>query len=374
MAINDEGTLVVIWYDQRTDLIDHYKFDVFAAYSFDGGKSFTTNHRISEVSVDPDYLVPTSRITTLPNSRAGLIAEYIGVTAFKDHVNAVWTDTRNGDQDVFGANWIIPIIKPRLLEPRNGNRTLSTPELNWATAWKENDDQYLLEVATDIGFTDLIITETVSSPGYSVMSPLEDGKYYWRVQASTITTRETTEYSDVDSFTVDTYLPPIPVLIAPADGIAGLEEYPEFEWDLGEVPTSDVYYNLLISPDETFTDEDITRRYEGLTTTTYTTPDILYTDTVYYWAVSSENWAGQSEGFTEPFSYEYITYVCADVDGVPGVNILDAVYLINYKYKGGPAPNPEVAGDADGIPPVNILDIVYILNFLYKEGPDPVCE
>ncbi len=30
---------------------------------------------------------------------------------------------------------------------------------------------------------------------------------------------------------------------------------------------------------------------------------------------------------------------CGDVDGVPGINILDIVHLINYEYKGGPDPD-----------------------------------
>ncbi len=66
-------------------------------------------------------------------------------------------------------------------------------------------------------------------------------------------------------------------------------------------------------------------------------------------------------------------YICGDVDGLEGINILDIVFLLNYKYKGGPAPDPINAADVDGVPPVNILDIVYLLNYKYKSGPEPVC-
>lgn len=66
-------------------------------------------------------------------------------------------------------------------------------------------------------------------------------------------------------------------------------------------------------------------------------------------------------------------WVCGDVDGTDGINILDIVFILNYKYKSGPAPDPVESGDVDGIPPVNILDIVYLLNFKYKEGPSPIC-
>ena len=66
-------------------------------------------------------------------------------------------------------------------------------------------------------------------------------------------------------------------------------------------------------------------------------------------------------------------YICGDVDGLPDINILDIVFLLNYKYKGGPAPDPINAADVDGVPPVNILDIVYLLNYKYKNGPEPAC-
>ncbi len=68
-----------------------------------------------------------------------------------------------------------------------------------------------------------------------------------------------------------------------------------------------------------------------------------------------------------------LPYICGDVDGAEGINILDIVFIINYKYKSGPAPNPLEAADVDGISPVNILDIVYLINFKYKSGPPPAC-
>ncbi len=66
-------------------------------------------------------------------------------------------------------------------------------------------------------------------------------------------------------------------------------------------------------------------------------------------------------------------YICGDIDGTPLINILDIVYLINYKYKSGPAPDPLESGDVNGDILVNILDIVYLINFKYKSGPDPEC-
>jgi len=55
------------------------------------------------------------------------------------------------------------------------------------------------------------------------------------------------------------------------------------------------------------------------------------------------------------------------------INILDVTYLINYLYKGGPAPIPYAlcSGDPNCDCIVNILDVTYLINFLYKGGPPP---
>jgi hypothetical protein len=67
-------------------------------------------------------------------------------------------------------------------------------------------------------------------------------------------------------------------------------------------------------------------------------------------------------------------FTCGDTDGDDMVNILDIVYLINYLYKGGAAPEPVISADADGDGSINILDVVYIINYIYKNGAALICE
>ncbi len=65
-------------------------------------------------------------------------------------------------------------------------------------------------------------------------------------------------------------------------------------------------------------------------------------------------------------------YICGDADGNESINVSDAVYIIAYIFKGGPAPDPLCVADADGNDTVNISDAVYLINYVFKGGPPPV--
>lgn len=198
LVCNDDGILVSVWYDQRTDPA-HTKFDVFAAYSFDGGATWTSNHRVSSVSINPSFLVSASRqfaprdVTTpltpleIQSPQAGLIAEYIGVSCVHDKVVAVWTDTRDatgpGDQDVYSATWPLQVTDPRLIAPIDGVYTNEYTHLIWATAWKTAEDSYRVQVSTDPDFSDIILDVVSDTNVYRENDYLAFGTLYWRVKA-----------------------------------------------------------------------------------------------------------------------------------------------------------------------------------------------
>ncbi len=73
------------------------------------------------------------------------------------------------------------------------------------------------------------------------------------------------------------------------------------------------------------------------------------------------------------FGYGEYDDLCGDVDQTEIVNILDIVFIINYKYKEGDAPFNMAMANVDCISPINILDIVHLLNYKYKNGPRPNC-
>lgn len=79
-------------------------------------------------------------------------------------------------------------------------------------------------------------------------------------------------------------------------------------------------------------------------------------------------------GILTSFDYtveEGYNYINGDANRDETVNIEDAVFLINYVFRGGAAPSPEPAGDADCDGVINISDAVYLVEYIFKGGPPP---
>lgn len=60
-----------------------------------------------------------------------------------------------------------------------------------------------------------------------------------------------------------------------------------------------------------------------------------------------------------------------NADGV--INSADVVFVINYLYREGSAPNPVSVGDTTCDEVVNVGDVVFLINYLYRGGPAPSC-
>lgn len=79
---------------------------------------------------------------------------------------------------------------------------------------------------------------------------------------------------------------------------------------------------------------------------------------------------GLIEGFWQDFAP---ACMCGDADGSGIFTISDAVFLINYIFAGGPAPNLICLGDADGNGMISISDAVYLINYIFAGGAAPQC-
>ena len=72
-----------------------------------------------------------------------------------------------------------------------------------------------------------------------------------------------------------------------------------------------------------------------------------------------------------------IFVLCGDTNNDWEINLGDVVYLINYLYRGGTEPMPDLCvGDVqdppDGV--VDIGDVIYLINYLYRGGDPPTTD
>ncbi|HEX7400990.1 MAG TPA: FlgD immunoglobulin-like domain containing protein [candidate division Zixibacteria bacterium] len=64
-------------------------------------------------------------------------------------------------------------------------------------------------------------------------------------------------------------------------------------------------------------------------------------------------------------------FVRGDANGDNVLDVGDVVYLINFLFKYGSQPCPEVAGDENCDGNVDVGDVVFLINYLFKGGPHP---
>jgi hypothetical protein len=62
---------------------------------------------------------------------------------------------------------------------------------------------------------------------------------------------------------------------------------------------------------------------------------------------------------------------CGDCTNDSLMDVSDVVYLINYLFKGGTAPDPVCRGDVNCSGDVDIGDVILLINYLYKGGTAP---
>ena len=114
LFVAPDGNIIVVFLDRRLDS-GNLLMDLYMTTSTDGGNSWSSNERITTVSSDPTagsvFSTSNQPLNKFPikinhpvilAGRAGLIGEYIGVTASSiNDIHPIWTDTRFGNQDVF---------------------------------------------------------------------------------------------------------------------------------------------------------------------------------------------------------------------------------------------------------------------------------
>ena len=157
---------------------------------------------------------------------------------------------------------------------------------------------------------------------------------------------------------------PIPAfsLLTPVDS-AFIPYNVTFNWS-DPNPWEQLRYDLYVSTSKIF-NPDSTSIYDSLLSRQFI--DTLATGR-YYWKVkaynsSIERWSSQTRTF--------LAGIRGDANNDAKVTMADVVYLVNYAFRGGPAPNLLEIGDVNCDGKITVSDVVYLINFLFKGGPQP---
>ncbi len=226
----------------------------------------------------------TVTASVLMPSGTAIGAYYIWAVA--DNYSAI---TQSNVSNDYGHSAVMSVVPPpsppTLLSPSNGTTGVSTtPSFSWSTS--SGASLYVLVVATDASFSNIILTQsTGSSTSYSGVSLASNTTYYWRVTASNSNGASTTS---VSSFTTAQATPPVPVLSWPSNGSSGQAVGFTFSWSGSSGATS---YGLQVSTDPSF--GSYVLNTSGIPTNAYTISGLTYSST-YYWRVNASNSGGTS--------------------------------------------------------------------------------
>jgi len=198
-TVNPDGVVSVAFYDRRLDP-NNLNFDLWITHSFDGGDTWTPDQRVSDISSSPFDAAPglakdgqpgivepydPDRPGELQSPQAGLIGEYIGLTSSRLRATLVFTDTRNGNQDVYAANMPLRLFPPRQQSPVDGADLIPQSTLfEWDDySIYDADLTYILEYSTDPTFAGGVVRHD-GIVGHSFAGDmLDQGLHYWRMRA-----------------------------------------------------------------------------------------------------------------------------------------------------------------------------------------------
>jgi len=360
-----------------THLLDHTPTISWPYY--DPGGNPQQSYQV-QVGTDNDWAVAemwdygpiTSADTAVTYAGASLVdgdVYYARVRAFN---GTEWSNWREADMRLNS----VP-TDPTGLEPRDlAGVTSANPALSHINSTDAEGDAltYGYQVFADSLLTELIVEtegqpQSVGNSQWAVSTALdEDSIYYWRSRA--FDGFEYGPWSDSASFWVNASdQPPTPFQLAtPADSSATTDLLPSFTWTSSSDPDrfDTARYMFLIADNDNFAAADTV---SDLSDTTLTLPDSLVYGNSYFWKVEAFDKFGGVTPSDQAFRLTVVKAGDVNYDG--GVNIGDVVFLVNYIFKEGAAPDPLSVGDTNNDCSINIGDAVTLINFIFREGPPP---
>ncbi len=360
------------------NLIDHTP-DISWSY-YDEGAAPQVNYQI-QVGTDNDWSV-AEMWNYSPGSGSETTLEYFGSTLGDGQSYFYRVRVNNGLQ---WSNWMsdqfnmnsLPGIPGGLVPDGLAGLVTDTPELTGDNAFNSDGGTmtYSFELFDDDQLTNLVtqvsgVSDGVGTTSWTVDVSLSDDQvYYWRMRS--FDSYEYGAWSDSALFWVNAVndLPTAFDLLLPADGILLETMQPTLHW--GKSFAGDLFdtisYTLMIDTALSFSDPLV---IGSLSDTSHTLAVPLAEGYGYYWkVVAADQFGGQLESSAV---FEMAGFVPGDANSDGAANVGDAVFLINYVFKSGDAPEPLKAGDANADCLTNVGDAVYLINFVFKSGDAPM--
>lgn len=268
-------SIQLVWVDWRDG-----NDEIYFNKSTDNGLSWNTDTRLTN---NPSY-------SSLP---------FLTISGSSTHV--VWTDNRDGNTEIYykrnPTGNPVPPVTPQLFAPSNNAINQSTT-LNLVWFRSQNALSYRVQLATDAGFSNLIVNDSSLTDTTRQVSGLNNNAtYYWRINAKNAV--GTSNYSSTWQFTTIVSVPTNPILISPSNNSINQPVNLNFYWSKPQFAAayrfqlaSDSLFTSLIVNDSTLT--DTTRTVSGLNNSN-----------IYWWRVNAKNIAGTSN-FSAPFKFTTI--------------------------------------------------------------------
>ncbi len=195
-------------------------------------------------------------------------------------------------------------------------------------------------------------------------STISDGMY-WSAFFVRAGTESPTSYFDtpVDSgYSLDNLPPPRPTGLFASHQLA----VTKLTWGTTSATDFD-HYTVYRDTRKGFAPEQGNRL--GCITDTSFVDSTAESGRAYYYLISATDSSGNESGpCNEAMGVRYAAGD-ANTDGV--IDIGDAIYLLNYLFRGGPRPSPFEAGETNRARGIDLGDVLYLVNYLFRGGPRP---
>ena len=286
LSVGPSGRVLTTWYDRRLDAPNNLLQDYYMAVSHDGGTTWETNERVSDVS-SPIYIDPF------------LAACYHGDydTQIQDAAYGYiqWSDDRNiqgghNDPDVwFDKEAFQPDF---ILTATPESQDICIPD----------DAIYNIDVEQILGFTDPVTLSAFGVPAgysedFSINPVIPPGSSVLTLSGSggasagaysidIVGVASTSTHTATVGLDLFSAVPSATTMLTPADGATHQPTQPNFTWtDASQVSI----YEIEIATDPGFNNIVLTAPVEGTSFTPETDLDI---GTLYYWRVRAYNVCG----------------------------------------------------------------------------------